>query len=499
MGSYTALKIRFEFPETVKYPNLPVRLDFSSVIFPLKGETFCTGSEFLLAYRLGCKIEIRGGVWIPFTSVKHPPKPVSSSPTPRIDYVREPFLVEQIEKITKSLPCVEINNRNRSDGTNYRVLQSKLRLESEKVDDTTQFYSVVEKVLVERIKHPKGSYMNLLYKFIANAGIGQMARGLNQKTRYDVNSNGQKPIPSGELVSPLYAGWITSYIRTTLSEILNRHGDSLIISSTTDGFISNKKDLDKDLYLEPESFSLRYFNMRKRLTGVGALLELKYSENLGVISWRTRGQLGLSGGIKALTGYQRNEPIERTIDIVNKSFNCSKQIPFIQKSLRSAKEIYQQGGHCTLKLSERNFNLKFDNRREISKKEGTYHTTKPYLEKTSSVLARKISGFGSARYSLYSPVSSTQCKGDAYLTLTRRMLVRLLKNDSKMIGLEKVSRLEIQKILKELGLRCTLNFISKQQDKKFIFNSIPSTQKTIKVLESFTVVFPTFDKRIFLR
>jgi len=280
---------------------------------------------------------------------------------------------------------------------------------------------------------------------------------------------------------------------------LNRHGDSLIVSSTTDGFISNKKDLDTDNNFEPDSFSSRYFNMRKRLTGVGTLLECKYSEKKGVISWRTRGQLGLSGGIKALTGYQRNEPIERTIDIVNKSFNSTKQIPFIQKSLRSAKEIFREGGHCTLKLSERNFNLKYDNRREIDGVIETYHTTKPYLDKNSSILARKISSFGSARYSIYSPVSSTQCKGDAYLSLTRRMLVRLLKNDCGILGLKKVSRSNIQKILNQIGLRCTLNFISKQQDKKFIYNSIPTTHKTLTILEKFVVVFPLFEKRILLR
>jgi len=65
---------------------------------------------------------------------------------------------------------------------------------------------------------------------------------------------------------------------------LNRNGESLIVSSTTDGFISNKKGLDKELSFETDSFSLRYFNMRKQLTGVGALLEQKYSDPIGVIS-----------------------------------------------------------------------------------------------------------------------------------------------------------------------------------------------------------------------
>jgi len=131
--------------------------------------------------------------------------------------------------------------------------------------------------------------------------------------------------------------------------------------------------------------------------------------------------------------------------------------------------------------------------------QGTYHKTKPHLDKNSSLLTRKISSFGASRYSLYSPVSSTQCKGDAYLSLTKRMLVRLLKNDCCLLGLTQVSRLEIQKILKELGLKCTLNFISKQQDKKFIFNSIPTTQKTLEVLEKWSVMFPSFDKRILIR
>lgn len=64
--SYTGLKIKFRFPGSVQYPNLPVRLDFSSVIFPLEGETFCTGVEFYLAMQLKCQIEILGGVFIPF-------------------------------------------------------------------------------------------------------------------------------------------------------------------------------------------------------------------------------------------------------------------------------------------------------------------------------------------------------------------------------------------------------------------------------------------------
>ena len=70
----------------------------------------------------------------------------------------------------------------------------------------TQFFVVVQEVLKERLKYPKGSYMNLLYKFIANAGIGQMARGLNQKPKYDSQTNSTRIQPAGALINPLYAG-----------------------------------------------------------------------------------------------------------------------------------------------------------------------------------------------------------------------------------------------------------------------------------------------------
>jgi len=70
----------------------------------------------------------------------------------------------------------------------------------------SNFYSTVKELMLERLKYPKGSYMNLLYKFLANAGIGQMARGLNQKVRYDSQTNSTKILTSGDLVSPLYAG-----------------------------------------------------------------------------------------------------------------------------------------------------------------------------------------------------------------------------------------------------------------------------------------------------
>jgi len=280
---------------------------------------------------------------------------------------------------------------------------------------------------------------------------------------------------------------------------MNRESIESIVSCTTDGFITNTSNLENYIPCSKEIFSRMFYEMRMKLTGKGELLERKYLEPIGIITWRTRGQLGLSGGIKAMTGYQRHEPVEETIKKVFDSMNSTKIIPFIQKSLRSAKDIYQKGGHSTLKLSERNFNLKFDNRREIVEDHGTYCTTKPFVNSINSIQARLISSFGSGRYRVYSPISSTQCKGDAYLNLTKRMLVRLLRDDLTLNLKLNLTRSEIARLMKEIGLSCSLNFISKQKNRKMIYNSIPPTEKTLAVLERFNLFFPSFDKNILIR
>jgi len=65
---------------------------------------------------------------------------------------------------------------------------------------------------------------------------------------------------------------------------MNKNDSSRIISCTTDGFISDKKDLDKTIPTQGDLFSSLYYETRAKLTGSGALLETKYYEPEGVIS-----------------------------------------------------------------------------------------------------------------------------------------------------------------------------------------------------------------------
>jgi hypothetical protein len=58
----------------------------------------------------------------------------------------------------------------------------------------------------EREKYPKGTYYNLIYKFLANAGIGQFGRGLSRKLQYSPRSDSTVVVSGGTLSNPLLGG-----------------------------------------------------------------------------------------------------------------------------------------------------------------------------------------------------------------------------------------------------------------------------------------------------
>ncbi|MEZ8107151.1 DNA polymerase [Vibrio cortegadensis] len=57
--------VEFEFPEDTRFPSLVVR-DKDSLIFPLRGETHCTGHELEVAYNQGATIKIKQGFIFPW-------------------------------------------------------------------------------------------------------------------------------------------------------------------------------------------------------------------------------------------------------------------------------------------------------------------------------------------------------------------------------------------------------------------------------------------------
>jgi len=169
---------------------------------------------------LGCEVEILSGVYIPFKpsrnleenhrNVQYEMRDVKEFKEVKEVFIKDPK-INQLEIQMEHQIRNQLNIRNDTDNDdgvcNLLSMKNENENENENVEvKNSNFYSTVKELMLERLKYPKGSYMNLLYKFLANAGIGQMARGLSQKVRYDSQTNSTKVLTSGDLVSPLYAG-----------------------------------------------------------------------------------------------------------------------------------------------------------------------------------------------------------------------------------------------------------------------------------------------------
>jgi hypothetical protein len=58
--------VEFAFPEGTRFPSLPVRNRDGGLVYPLKGLSYCTAPEIEVALNLGCHLQIKHGMIIPW-------------------------------------------------------------------------------------------------------------------------------------------------------------------------------------------------------------------------------------------------------------------------------------------------------------------------------------------------------------------------------------------------------------------------------------------------
>lgn len=178
-GSLSVANVTFKFPETVRFPTLPVRSDHG-VIFPLEGKSYATGTEIRLAKSLGCEITINHGCVVP-TSDEY-----------------KPFL-----EFTKD--CV----KNRKSC----------------------------------LKNGKETLDSQFWKELTNSTYGKTSQGLRKKNVYDLRQGTTKKMSPSRLTNPFFASFITGFVRAALGEILNSFSNEVcVFSVTTDGFITDASE-----------------------------------------------------------------------------------------------------------------------------------------------------------------------------------------------------------------------------------------------------------------
>ncbi|WP_169337494.1 DNA polymerase [Psychromonas hadalis] len=224
-------RVTFSFPQSVRFPFLPVRAGNNSLIFPRTGEAYCTSYEIETALGLGAEIEVIQGVIVPFK------KDTNGE--------LEPYIFVDFMKMAREKR--------------------------------------------EHYKRLGNEFDEKLWKELSNSIYGKTAQGLRAKTAFDVQVGYSKPIRPSDITSPYFAAMTTGFVRAVLGEIINSISSSfVVVSVTTDGFLTNAT-LD-DMTLDGVMCRRFLESLKKISSAGGEILERKHQVRQ-LICMKTRGQL----------------------------------------------------------------------------------------------------------------------------------------------------------------------------------------------------------------
>lgn len=297
-----------------------------------------------------------------------------------------------------------------------------------------------------------------------------------------------------------------------MNHIHDKHG--LVVSCTTDGFITDLPDLE---HVRSGQFGEIYRIARKNLNPENdAILELKNTDSIGILSIKTRGQMGYNSKISAFTGYQESLPKAARIDLFDKVFDLDKKLNFMQFQLRGAIDILKasqdggSGGSVTGLYQEKQFSLTYDNRREILENEpgARFMYSKPFYNVETCLLFRKIKLNATRTFNSNFPLTPTGNIGrkDKYEQVLVKVLIRAFYHHPELFGLDSLvtginrTFIKSQLLLIDSSFsRFSLGYISDQKSKPFLTSAIPDVEKTRFLLDKTKNVFPLFDPTVFLK
>jgi len=323
--------VDFEFPEDVSYPVLPVRTE-NGLIFPRKGNSTTHISEILLAHRLGAKITLIEGRFIP--SGRH--------------------------------------------GNFKRGVERPIR----PFDGFTRY------CIEQRKQFPKKTLNNLFWKELVNSTYGKTAQGLRQRRIYDLRDQDTKPLDESPITNPVYAAFITAFCRGVLGEIMNALPNNVaIFNVTTDGFLTTAT-ADEMSQASKGTLCKFYRSSRRLLTGVPSGKEDVYEIKHIIrkpLGWRTRAQATLAPSevadwqshnltvtdderhILAKGGIKLPDPVSKAAQ------NCQIVDLFLDRQPtstlkvtlgRGIREMYQLGGDFVDRELEKVLSMEFDWKRQ---------------------------------------------------------------------------------------------------------------------------------------
>ncbi len=232
--------IKFKFPESVKYPCIPVKVE-GNMIYPRSYENsdgvYACGPEIYLALCLGAEVTAARAV-------------------------KGKYLLNKDNSVSYSLRAVVkdfINDRN-----------------------------LAKKVFGE------GSLPEILMKTAVNSLYGKTAQDIIEKETWDAYRQQMVNIGGSSMTSPAHASIITAGVRACLLAAINELSSLgyAVYSVTTDGFISNAPEtVIKNLGLY--GFRTLFETARFALTGDPTMWQLKHAQEK-LLNFTTRGNVALN-------------------------------------------------------------------------------------------------------------------------------------------------------------------------------------------------------------
>ncbi|MFG6511037.1 MULTISPECIES: hypothetical protein [unclassified Sulfitobacter] len=166
--------VDFQFPDTCRWPSIPIRNGSRGLIYPLRGTGFATSFELADAISKGAQIETR-----------------------RVEYM-QPVL-------------------------------------NEREAPQLMFADYLALLIARRREHPKGSLENLMFKEMSNSFYGKLAQGV--RSRNIRSFDNVKALPESKITSPAHAGAITGLVRSALTGLIDAIEEcgGTVLAATTDG------------------------------------------------------------------------------------------------------------------------------------------------------------------------------------------------------------------------------------------------------------------------
>lgn len=245
-------------------------------------------------------------------------------------------------------------------------------------------------------------------------------------------------------------------------------------------------------------------------------LELK-SSGKGILSWTTRGQVGIDSKIIASTGFQRTiykDKAELFSIFLDTFKSDAKTLEYIQFRLRSASDIYKKGGHVTPVYRDQLFRMHYDNRRLIIDPTNNECYTdfndclldsKPVITVETASNLRFISKIN--KTGLYSKQTSAGSKNSSYRTyedLAVRNFIKGLLSTPPKFNLNRTELDSYRKIIDfiqayEPRMKYTVASISALKNRPIKWKSVPRTVQNEAFIKYVLTKFKDFDINAFYR